>query len=97
MASDNAVRQADFEQTMRETATDKSSLQKIFETGDVGLAVDRAFEVINFRRKGSAPLINTLSQTVPFFSAGLQALSVQGRVLTGGGIAPGQRALQTRQ
>ena len=97
MASDNAVRQAVFEQTMRETATDKSSLQKIFETGDVGLAVDRAFEVINFRRKGSAPLINTLSQTVPFFSAGLQALSVQGRVLTGGGIAPGQRALQTRQ
>jgi hypothetical protein len=97
MASDNAVRQAVFEQTMRETATDKSSLQKIFETGDVGLAVDRAYEVINFRRKGSAPLINTLSQTVPFFSAGLQALSVQGRVLTGGGIAPGQRALQTRQ
>jgi hypothetical protein len=97
MASDNAVRQAVFEQTMRETATDKSSLEKIFETGDTGLAVTRAFEVINFRRKGSSELINTLSQVVPFFSAGLQALSVQGRVLTGGGIAPGQRALQVRQ
>ena len=97
MASDNAVRQAVFEQTMRETATDKSSLEKIFETGNINLAVTRAFEVINFRRKGSSEIINTLSQTVPFFSAGLQALSVQGRVLSGGGIAPGQRADLARQ
>ena len=84
MSSDNAVRQAVYEQTMKET-------------GNQALAVERAFEVINFRRKGSSQTINTLSQVVPFFSAGLQALSVQARVLSGGGIAPGQRAEQMRQ
>ena len=84
MASDNAVRQAVYEQTMAET-------------GNQALAVERAFEVINFRRKGSSQSINTLSQVVPFFSAGLQALSVQGRVMTGGGIAPGQRAAMAQR
>ena len=84
MASDNAVRQAVYEQTMAET-------------GNQALAVERAFEVINFRRKGSSQVINTLSQVVPFFSAGLQALSVQGRVMTGGGIAPGQRAAMAQR
>jgi len=75
MASDNAVRQAVYEQTMSET-------------GDTQLAIERAFEVINFRRAGSSATVTTLRQVVPFFGAALQALSVQGRVLTAQGITP---------
>jgi len=79
MASDNAIRQAIYEQTMAET-------------NDKALAMERAFEVINFRRAGSNPAITLLRQTVPFFGAFLQAASVQGRVLAGRSIAPVERA-----
>ena len=75
MASDNAIRQAVYEQTMSET-------------NDVGLAEERAFEIINFKRGGSSGAITALRQVVPFFGAALQALSVQGRMLGGKGIAP---------
>ena len=75
MASDNAIRQAVYAQTMSET-------------NDVGLAEERAFEIINFKRGGSSGVITGLRQVVPFFGAALQALSVQGRMLGGKGIAP---------
>ncbi len=75
MASDNAVRQAVYEQTMSET-------------NDKALAEERAFEIINFKRGGSSAAITGLRQVVPFFGAALQALSVQGRMLGGKGIAP---------
>ena len=79
MASDNAVRQAVYEQTM-------------MSTNDRGLALERAFEVINFRRAGSASIISIGRQTIPFFGAALQALSVQGRVISGRGITGTARA-----
>jgi len=84
MASDNAIRQAVYEQTMKET-------------GDARLAVERAFEVINFRRAGANKNVTALRQVVPFFGAALQALSVQGRAMATvigkeGGVAPQEKA-----
>tara|TARA_X000001382_G_scaffold124068_1_gene108348 strand:+ start:684 stop:6620 length:5937 start_codon:yes stop_codon:yes gene_type:complete len=84
MASDNAVRQAVYEQTMKETNNPR-------------LAIERAFEVINFKRAGSNAAVTMLRQTVPFFGAYLQAASVQGRVLTGRGISPQDRAQGFKQ
>ena len=79
MASDNAVRQAVYDQTM-------------METGDARLAIERAFEIINFKRAGSNKYVTAARQYIPFFGAALQALSVQGRVLTAKGVAPQTRA-----
>jgi len=78
-ASDNAVRQAIYNQTMKET-------------GDKALAVERAFEVINFRRSGSNPYVGIARQVVPFFGAYLQAMNVVYKTLTARGIAPTERA-----
>ena len=84
MASDNAVRQAVYEQTMKET-------------NDQALAVNRAFEVINFKRGGANSTVTGLRQVVPFFGAFLQAASVQGRTITGAGITPQSRAKGVQQ
>lgn len=79
MASDNAVRQAIYNQTMKET-------------GDKAKAVERAFEVINFRRAGASREATILRQTIPFFGAYLQAMNVAAKVIGGEGIAPAQKA-----
>lgn len=79
MASDNAVRQAVYNQTLKET-------------GDKALAIERAFEVINFRRAGAGKATSLLRQTVPFFGAYLQAMNVAYKVLSGRGVAPSQKA-----
>jgi hypothetical protein len=79
MASDNAVRQAIYNQTMKET-------------GDKALAIERAFEIINFRRTGASSNVNFLRQTVPFFGAYLQAMNVSAKVIAGHGIAPAEKA-----
>ena len=97
MASDNAVRIAVYDQIMLETATDKSSPESILATGDSRRAINSGFEVINFRRKGANEYVTALTQVVPFLGAGLQALSVQGRVLTGQGISPGDRVELLKQ
>ena len=75
MVSDNAVRQAVYEQTLKET-------------GDKGAAIARAFEIINFKRSGYSSTINTARQVIPFFGAYLQALNVIGKTITGRGISP---------
>jgi hypothetical protein len=90
MASDNAVRQAVYNRTLLETGGKRVGNR--IEGGDKALAVERAFEVINFRRSGASSSVNFLRQTVPFFGAYLQALNVAGKVLMGRGIAPGQKA-----
>jgi len=79
MASDNAVRQAIYNRTLKET-------------GDKALAIERAFEVINFRRGGASSSVNWLRQTVPFFGAYLQSLNVAAKVIAGKSIAPMQKA-----
>ena len=79
MASDNAVRQAIYNLTMKET------------NGDKATAVEKAFEIINFKRSGSSGNMQILRQVVPFFGAYLQAQNVVYKTLTGKGISPQQR------
>ena len=76
MVSDNAVRQAVYEQTLKET------------NGDKGAAIARAFEIINFKRSGYSSTVNTARQVIPFFGAYLQALNVIGKTIMGKGISP---------
>jgi hypothetical protein len=78
MASDNAVRQAIYNMTMKET-------------GDKALAVERAFEIINFKRAGASGKIQMMRQVVPFFGAYLQAQNVVYKTLSGKGITPQQK------
>ena len=80
MASDNAVRQAIFNMTMDETGGDKAK------------AVERAFEIINFRRKGASGTLAIAGQVIPFFNAYLQAQNVAYKVLTGRGVSPTARS-----
>lgn len=84
MSADNGVRQAVYRASMDAGLTKAESLEK-------------AFEVINFRRRGSSKLLNIVGQTVPFFYAYLSAQRVAYRTLTGVGISPSERkaALQT--
>jgi hypothetical protein len=78
MASDNAVRQAIYNMTLKET-------------GDKALAVERAFEIINFKRAGASGKIQMMRQVVPFFGAYLQAQNVVYKTLSGKGITPQQK------
>jgi hypothetical protein len=77
-ASDNAIRQAVYEQEMAES-------------GDKATAIRKAFEVINFRRAGYSSRVNTLRQSVNFTGAYLQYVNVSAKVLTGKGITPTQK------
>ncbi len=79
MAADNAVRQAVYEASIQQGVSRSE-------------AIEKAFEVINFRRKGTSKMLNILGQTVPFFYAYLSAQRVAYKVLTGVGISPTDRA-----
>lgn len=76
-ASDVAVRLAIYERTLEES---KSAAQP---AGDRALASVRAREFINFRRRGAAPILSTLTATIPFFNAYLQGMDVVYRTATG--------------
>jgi Mor family transcriptional regulator len=78
MAADNAVRQAVYEASMQQKLTQAE-------------AIEKAFEIINFRRKGTSKMLNVMGQTVPFFYAYLSAQRVALKVLTGVGISPSDR------
>jgi hypothetical protein len=84
MSADNAVRQAVYSASM------EAGLQR-------SEAMEKAFDIINFRRRGSSKLLNLMGQTVPFFYAYLSAQRVAYRTLTGTGISPTTRkaALET--
>jgi len=84
MAADNAVRQAVYEASVQQGINKSEALEK-------------AFEIINFRRKGTSKVLNIAGQTIPFFYAYLSAQRVAYKVLTGVGISPTERkeALQT--
>jgi hypothetical protein len=83
MASDNAVRQAVYSLSIADGTSQAE-------------AVERSFEIINFRRKGSSPIIHGMARMIPFFNAWLQALNVQASTLTGEGISPKNEASRTR-
>lgn len=69
-ASDVSVRQAIYEQTMKET-------------GDVALAESRAREIINFSRRGASTTADFFIRTIPFFNA--YARSMDKLLLAAGG------------
>lgn len=76
-ASDVAVRLAIYERTLEEA---KASGQT---AGAQALASARAREFINFRRRGSAQILTTLTATIPFFNAYLQGMDLVYRTATG--------------
>lgn len=90
MASDNAVRQAIYNRTLIESGGKKMADGRIV-GGDKATAVERAFEIINFRRGGASKNVALLRRTVPFFGAYLQSLNVTAKVLSGRGISPSER------
>jgi hypothetical protein len=78
MASDNAVRQAVYEAAMAQGLS-KSE------------AIEKAFEIINFRRRGTSKTVNFLGQTVPFFYAYMSVSRTAFKTLSGVGISPQER------
>ena len=83
MVGDNALRQAVYNQTKKELG-DTPLAERI--------AVERAFEIVNFRRRGSSASVDAWRQIVPFFGAYLQVQSVALKTLSGTGITPTQRS-----
>jgi hypothetical protein len=78
MAADNSIRQAVYEASMQQ------GLSK-------GEAIEKAFDIINFRRRGTSKLVNLFGQTVPFFYAYMSVQRTAYKVLTGVGISPQKR------
>ena len=69
-------------------------------TGNEAEAAFQALEVINFGRRGSSPLMRTLTAAIPFLNARIQGLDVLARAYTGGygtdrTKSRGQRAAST--
>jgi hypothetical protein len=91
MASDNAVRQALYNRTLLETGGKRQKDGSVV-GGDEAAAMERAFEIINFKRSGANGLVNVGKQLVPFFGAYLQAMNVIAKVLAGRSITPTERA-----
>jgi hypothetical protein len=78
MAADNSIRQAVYEASMQQ------GLSK-------GEAIEKAFDIINFRRRGTSKLVNLAGQTIPFFYAYMSVQRTAYKVLTGVGISPQKR------
>lgn len=95
MASDNAVRQALHNRTLLETGG-KRQADGTVKGGDEATAMERAFEIINFKRSGANGIVNVGKQLVPFFGAYLQAMNVTVKVLSGRSITPTERAAAYR-
>jgi hypothetical protein len=84
MASDNAVRQAVYG-VARDAGIDKRE------------AVEKALELINFRKHGASAKIQLLVRLVPFLGAALQSHHVLYKVMTSAGISPGDREAAQKQ
>ena len=78
MSSDNAVRQAVYEASIAQGVSPAEALEK-------------AFEIINFKRRGNSKLLSMAGQTIPFFYAYLAAQNVAYKTITGIGISPSDR------
>ena len=78
MAGDNAVRQAVYEASIASGRSEAESLEK-------------AFQVINFRTRGTSKIIQIGAQTVPFMNAYFAVQHVAYKTLSGRGISPEQR------
>jgi hypothetical protein len=89
-ASDLAVRQAIYEQTLKETTSPQRP------TGDQALAETRAREIINFSRRGDNNTLNFLTRTVPFMGAYTRGLDKLYTAATGGTNAYGLTTKEAR-
>ena len=78
MASDNAVRQAVYEASIAQ-GTSRAE------------AIEKAFNLINFRNRGSSKELAIAGQVIPFFNAYLAAQHVAYRTISGVGISPTER------
>ncbi|MFZ9645796.1 MAG: LPD38 domain-containing protein, partial [Fluviibacter sp.] len=76
--ADHVVRQAVYNQAKAEGLSEREALEK-------------ATEIINFRRQGSATWVNWMRTMVPFFGAYLQVQNVALKTLSGEGISPTER------
>jgi hypothetical protein len=84
MASDNAVRQAVYS-----VATEAGISKRE--------AVEKAFELINFRKHGASAKLQAYIRLVPFLGAALQSHHVLYKVMTSAGISPGDRVAAQKQ
>jgi len=78
MSSDNAVRQAVYEASIAQGVSRAEALEK-------------AFNLINFRNRGSSKGLAAAGQVIPFFNAYLAAQHVAYRTISGVGISPTER------
>jgi hypothetical protein len=78
MASDNAVRQAVYEAAMAQGMSKAE-------------AIEKAFQVINFRNRGTSKLLAAGAQVIPFFNAYLAAQHVAYKTITGASTSPTDR------
>jgi hypothetical protein len=79
MASDNAVRQAVYE------AAQAQGMNK-------AEAIEKAYQIINFRNRGTSKSLALAAQVIPFFNAYLAATHVMYKTVTGAGTSPQTRA-----
>jgi hypothetical protein len=79
MASDNAVRQAVYEAAQAQGMGKAESIEK-------------AYQIINFRNRGTSKLLAVAAQVIPFFNAYLAATHVMYKTVTGAGTSPQDRA-----
>ena len=77
-ASDNIIRQGIYNQARKEGLSHVEAMEK-------------AAEVVNFRRVSGNESMQALSRIVPFFNAYTQVASVAVKTLTGRGISPQER------
>lgn len=84
MASDSAVRQAVYTAAMDQGLSQAE-------------AVEKAFQLINFRNRGTSRGLAAAARVIPFLNAYLAAQHVAYKTITGAGISPTDRkaALQT--
>jgi hypothetical protein len=78
MAADNSVRQAVYDASLSQ------GLSK-------GEALEKSFDIINFRRRGTSKMINLAGQTIPFFYAYMSVQRTAYKTITGVGISPQKR------
>jgi len=86
-ASDLAVRQGIYDQTL-------------LETGDRLLALQRAREIINFRTSGAGDrfhILHSMLQTIPFFGSYVQGMDIVYRGMTGKNAVSGLPAKQAQK
>lgn len=78
MAGDNAIRQAVYVRTMKELEGDPRAKS---------IAYQRAFDIINFRRRGAWAVLEQVRSVTPFMGAAMQAHRAAYQVVAGRGLA----------